>query len=104
MPDHIHIVLWAERGESVKKFLHRTLAQTSRRLQPGGGFWKERPHTIPIYSAKVLREKVDYLHRNPLRKNLAENPEDWRHSSYGQLVIGDCAPAFVCDDWGSYIT
>jgi len=99
MPNHIHLVLWAESGESIKKFLHRTLAQTSRRLQPGGGFWKERPRTIPIYSRAVLIAKVDYLHRNPLRKKLVENPEDWEHSSFAQVVLSSPFSPFRCDSW-----
>jgi len=103
MPNHIHILLWAERGESIRSFLHRTLAQTSRRLQPGGGFWKERPHTLPIYSRAVLIAKMDYMHQNPLRKELVANPEEWEHSSFGQLVLNSSSPVFRCDDWGGVL-
>ncbi len=56
MPNHVHITLWAENGENVRKFLHRTLAQTSRRLKPGGGFWKERPRVLAVFSTSVLLE------------------------------------------------
>jgi REP element-mobilizing transposase RayT len=41
MPNHVHIVIWSESGENARKFLHRTIAQTSRRLRPGGGFLPE---------------------------------------------------------------
>ena len=36
MPDQMHIVIWGESGENARKFLHRTISQTSRRLRPGG--------------------------------------------------------------------
>src|ERR1035437_2099798 len=61
MPDHVHRVVWSESGENARKFLHRTIAQTSRRLRPGGGFWKERPRVLPVYSRRVLDVRVNYI-------------------------------------------
>ncbi|MEN6355514.1 MAG: hypothetical protein ABFD83_00355 [Armatimonadota bacterium] len=100
MPEHFHIILWSERGDSIKAFLSRTLGETSKRMQPGGGFWKERPNVLPLYSRQVLKTKMDYLHRNPLRRELVVNPEDWEHSSFRQLFMDACTPVFRCDDWG----
>lgn len=99
MPEHFHAILWAESGDNVRTFLHRIQAQTSRQLQPGGGFWKERPHVLPVYSTDILHTKLDYLHRNPVRRELVINPEDWEHSSFRQLVLRKFDVAFVCDDW-----
>jgi len=99
MPNHVHMLLWAKTGESVKKFLHRTIAQTSRRLKPGGGFWKERPRVLPIHSKAVLRAKKDYLHLNPVRAGLVQMPEQWPHSSYAQLELGLESSEFACDSW-----
>ncbi len=99
MPDHIHAILWAELGKAVASFLRRTLSLTARRIQPRGGLWQERPRVLPIHSPSVLRAKVDYLHRNPLRKELAVNPEDWEHSSFRQVVLHASDAPFLCDDW-----
>jgi putative transposase len=99
MPDHFHLVLWAQTGQSIRRFLQRTLALTSRTLQPGGGFWKERPRVLPIHSEKVLKTKVDYLHANPVRGSLVADPGDWEHSSYRHLVLECAEPAFGCDKW-----
>ncbi|MCE5198449.1 MAG: hypothetical protein ABFD54_06865 [Armatimonadota bacterium] len=55
---------------------------------------------LPLYSSEVLKTKVDYIHRNPLRRELAVNPEDWLHSSFRQLVLGIHDVPFVCDEWG----
>ena len=99
MPDRVHIVIWSELGDSSRKFLHRTIAQTSRRLRPGGGFWKERPRVVPIYSRRVLDVKVDYIHANPVRRGLVSSPEQWPYSSYAQLVVGAPPQGFACDSW-----
>jgi REP element-mobilizing transposase RayT len=99
MPDHVHIVIWSKSGENVRKTLHQTIAQTSRRLRLGGGFWKERPRVLPVYSRRVLEAKVDYLHANPLRRILVAKVEDWPHSSFRQLVLDDLSGHFLCDGW-----
>jgi len=99
MPDHFHLLLWAEQGARVRKFLQRTLAVTSKKLEPGRRFWKERPRVLPVYSREVLQTKVDYLHGNPVRRGAVASPAEWRDSSYRQVVMGcDDAP-FVCDSW-----
>ena len=100
MPEHIHIVVWAELGDNIRRFLQRTLSLTSRSIEPDKGrLWKERPRVLPIYSSSVLKTKVDYFHRNPIKRGLVENPEDWPHSSYRQLVMGASDAGFLCDDW-----
>ncbi|MBI2844109.1 MAG: transposase [Armatimonadetes bacterium] len=99
MPDHFHIVLWAEKGDLISMFLRRTQSLTSRRIRPGLSLWKERPRVLALYSSSALRTKVDYLHRNPVRAELVENPEEWEHSSYRQLVLGEPGRGFVCDSW-----
>ena len=97
MPDHYHTILWAEKGRSIAAFLQRTASLTAKRLQPGGGFWKERPRVLPIYSRGAT--KLDYIHRNPLARGLVTDPEDWIHSSYRELVCRARDVPFACDEW-----
>ena len=82
MPDHVHMLIWAERADNIMRFLQRVLGQTSKRLKPGtGGLWKERPRVFPVYSDVMVRQKIEYIHANPVRRGLTEVPEAWRHSS-----------------------
>jgi putative transposase len=99
MPDHFHAILWGEQGRSIRRFLQRTQGLTSHRLRPGGGFWKERPRVLPVYSRKVLETKVNYLHANPVRRGLVASPADWVHSSYRQVEQGLTDVPFLCDSW-----
>ena len=99
MPEHFHTVLWAEQGRSISRFLQRTLGLTSHRLQPGGGLWKERPRVLPVWSRRVLKTKVDYLHANPVRRGLVEFADQWEHSSFRQIEIGLTQVPFLCDSW-----
>jgi putative transposase len=99
MPEHFHVLLWAERGVAVRTFLQRVLANTSRQLQLGGRFWKERPRVLAVWSSRVLSDKLHYMHLNPVKRKLVAKPEDWRDSSFRQVELGLSDGPFACDSW-----
>jgi hypothetical protein len=35
----------------------------------------------PTYRATVLRQKLDYIHQNPVKRGYVDSPEHWRYSS-----------------------
>ncbi|MCX5889380.1 MAG: transposase [Deltaproteobacteria bacterium] len=43
--------------------------------------WQEGFHPQAITTEDMLRQKLDYIHYNPVRSGLVDRPEDWRHSS-----------------------
>lgn len=45
--------------------------------------WKRNPLAIELYSRKVLEQKLDYIHNNPVQGKwmLAESPFDYKYSS-----------------------
>ncbi|MDO8588495.1 MAG: hypothetical protein Q7T82_15820 [Armatimonadota bacterium] len=44
-------------------------------------FWKERGRAFPITQTDGLRQKLEYIHQNPVRRGLIETPEEWEFSS-----------------------
>jgi len=46
-------------------------------------FWQRDPLAVKVYSARVMVQKLEYIHLNPLQEkwNLAIRPEDYRWSS-----------------------
>ncbi|HAD98263.1 MAG TPA: transposase [Cryomorphaceae bacterium] len=44
-------------------------------------FWQHDNHPIELWSLKVTAQKIDYLHNNPVKAGLVENPEDYLYSS-----------------------
>ena len=44
-------------------------------------FWQEGFHPKKIFSLKMLNQKFEYIHDNPVRKNYVENAVDWKYSS-----------------------
>ena len=43
--------------------------------------WQEGFHPQAITSEDMLRQKLDYIHYNPVRLGFVDRPEDWRYFS-----------------------
>ncbi len=103
MPEHFHMLLWAEPASQVRVFMQKTLAYSSRAILPGGGFWKEQARVIAVYSPRSLERKLNYIHENPVRRQLVGSPGDWVHSSFRQIEMGETNLPFVCDSWDGVV-
>lgn len=44
-------------------------------------FWQEGVHAELIFSDLMMREKLDYIHANPIKRGYVNLPEHWRYSS-----------------------
>jgi len=45
-------------------------------------------------------EKLPYMHRNPVRRGLAEAPQQWRWSSYRFYLLNESGLVGVKEGWG----
>jgi len=66
----------------------------------GGGskpFWKPRGYDFNVIDEATVREKLDYLHANPVRRGLVKQSENWPWSSYRFYELGDASPVEM--DW-----
>ena len=43
--------------------------------------WEEGSHPQLIGSEAVMRQKLEYIHQNPVKRGYVELPEHWRYSS-----------------------
>jgi len=44
-------------------------------------FWQEGSLAELILSDDMMREKLDYIHFNPVKRGYVDKPEHWRYSS-----------------------
>lgn len=51
-------------------------------------FWQEGYYVETIVTKKFLRQKVDYIHQNPVRREVVANPEEYLYSSAVNYVGG----------------
>ncbi|MFQ5412898.1 MAG: transposase [Phycisphaerae bacterium] len=45
-------------------------------------FWKTRAYDFNVTSERTLHAKLDYMHKNPIKRGLVERAEQWVWSSY----------------------
>jgi putative transposase len=103
MPEHVHLLISeSARGtpSTVLKMLKQRVSRQLRsKLQRGVSeeqqplpfaqalkglpqFWQRRFYDFNVLSHRKKVEKLDYMHRNPVKRGLVEDPKDWRWSSY----------------------
>lgn len=59
-------------------------------------FWKHSERDIfPLWTPKIMTQKLHYIHENPVKMGLVDRPEDWLYSSARQYLGG--APTFLVD-------
>lgn len=44
-------------------------------------FWQHHNKPIELWSEKVIKQKIDYIHNNPVESGFVTNPVDWKYSS-----------------------
>jgi len=50
--------------------------------------WQQDNHPIECGSSTILRQKMDYVHENPVRAGFVEKAEDWTYSSASHYYSG----------------
>jgi REP element-mobilizing transposase RayT len=48
--------------------------------------WQEGFHPQAILDEEMFRQKLDYIHNNPLRRGYVDEPAHWRYSSYRNYI------------------
>ena len=119
MPTHLHLIVNSQEGGNIKLFIQNLLRKSSIRIveyfeenlqQKIGGMnfelilkgfrdhanppsqhavWKEKPRGVPIYTDRVMKIKLDYIHNNPVRAGLVGEPQDYIYSSFGNYYLND---------------
>ena len=44
-------------------------------------FWQQHNKPIELWSSKVIEQKLDYIHNNPVEAGFVEEPHYWKYSS-----------------------
>jgi REP element-mobilizing transposase RayT len=44
-------------------------------------FWRQDNHPIELYTPYVMKQKLDYIHNNPVIEGIVEHPHEYLYSS-----------------------
>lgn len=123
MPDHMHMILWPQGESGVSEFMSDFKRFTSGRicrqamlenrtewvnaLERAGqvasraehkvwqdNFWEEM-----AFTERFLRQKLNYVHMNPVRAGLVGEPQDYPYSSARNYDLDDQTLLEVDMDW-----
>ena len=96
MPDHVHAIVWfpetgclsqmmrvwkSRSSRELKQFVRGQLPQYSQWIDPKQPFWQPKYYPLNLYTEKKAREKLEYMHLNPVRAGLVKQACQWRWSS-----------------------
>lgn len=116
MSTHIHAVLWPDDGINLsditrdfKRYTSRKIsketerqgvneliqafknARKENRAQDVSTFqvWQEGSHPEAIFTEKFAKQKIDYIHLNPIRAGLVQTAPEWPFSSARAYYLGE---------------
>jgi putative transposase len=118
MPEHVHLLTSEPRQGTPSTVLHKLKLGVARKLRkrrkPGGAgqmclpfgedgatlrvFWQARFYDFNVYSPGKKKEKLNYMHANPVIRGRAKHPKDWRWSSWSFYMTGE--PGLIRIDVG----
>ena len=58
--------------------------------------WQEGSHPQLILTEKIFRQKIEYVHNNPVKRGLVDLPEHWRYSSARNYFLEDHSVIEIC--------
>ena len=103
MPDHVHAVVWFPASDQLSEFVKQWKRLSSYLLRKNikehqtkyakatgdkGPIWQRRYYSFNLYSENKIREKLDYMHHNPVKAGLVAKAEHWRFSSARHYLLG----------------
>ncbi len=119
MPNHIHIIWQINEPNTIetvqRDFLKFTVQQIkfdllkkhvnvltyfkSNAKDRAYQFWERRAYTSKLYNRKVVEEKLNYIHNNPISKkwNLCSLPELYKYSSASFYLTNNSPFEFITD-------
>ena len=70
-------------GESRKEWMLWMMKRAGKKNSQNKVFqlWQQDNHPIELYDIKILHQKLDYIHYNPVVAGIVEQPEDYLYSS-----------------------
>jgi putative transposase len=109
MPEHVHLLLSEPKKGTPSKVLQVLKQKVSRALRGRGtnsvpgqlslafprragdstAFWQRRFYDFNVWSEKKLKEKLEYMHANPVSRKLVVHPKEWPWSSWSYYAKGE---------------
>ncbi len=96
MPEHVHAILWFPVPRQLSVFMQQwkrlsshqirglvrtNLVHYAAKIREADPFWQRRYYPFNLVHEEKVREKLTYMHENPVHAGLVDKPCDWAFSS-----------------------
>ena len=112
MPDHFHLIVNPQDGR-IREFTGQLKSLSARaitkaalgisfKLDSEGSssqVWQESFKAVPLWTAWMIWQKINYIHANPVKAGLVASGKDYRWSSFRAFHFGSGEPLPVDQDW-----
>jgi putative transposase len=99
MPEHFHLLITEPDVGDPSVVMKVIKERFTKQLHHGGvrtgPIWQKRFYDFNVSTSKKRIEKLRYMHRNPVKRGLAEKPEDWEWSSFRAYAFQNVAPVRI---------
>jgi len=89
MPNHVHLLMNEPQPEKPSAAIQKLKQRVSRKIhksesnpEPHQFFWETRFYDFNICSTGKRKEKLNYMHANPVIRGLVRHAQDWPWSSW----------------------
>jgi REP-associated tyrosine transposase len=93
MPEHFHLLMSEpEQGDPsvVMKVLKQEFARALHQAEPSvAQVWQRRFYDFNVWTERKRIEKLRYIHRNPVKRGLVSEPDQWAWSSFRSYADGE---------------
>lgn len=98
MPEHVHLLVSEPKRGTLERAIQALKTSVSKQSSQRP-FWLPRYYDFNVHSEDKRREKLRYMHRNPVARGLAARPEDWRWSSFRHHLTGETGAVEIESAW-----
>ena len=93
MPTHFHWFKHPRENATVPLIMQKIKGLSgyviNKYLKQKGSLWQENYYDHGIRNERDFREKMNYIHKNPVEDDLVENMADYKYSSYRNYYFDD---------------
>lgn len=98
MPEHVHLLLSEPEHGLLGAALQAVKIGTAiRRSQ--GRLWQRRYYDRNVSNYEEFVEKLRYIHRNPVKRGLCTQPDEWPWSSFCHYLTAEVGVVEIESEW-----
>lgn len=98
MPEHVHLLMSEPQQGFLADAMHYLKLSFAKRLGTAV-FWQKRYYDRNVRDEREFREKLRYIHRNPVKAGLCELPEEWPWSSFRHYALREKGVVEIESEW-----